>query len=283
MLKRKAELQFADDRDRRSQENAQARVPVAVIEEELQKDPIITEHEETIELLKQQVVMNSRAARRPGTDAGLEAIWSKIRAEELALKQRRKKLRALLEAQLRDGPVRGETGSLRSLGDQVAMLEQLESQYKGELQSVKEETREFNNKSFDFGLLQAEVELDEKAAREVGDEIRHVELELNQAPPRIKTFEKAKVPHAKDQEKKRKIAGLVGGGVFLLIVLAMTFWEYRTHRVGFIDDVILTTGMPVMGTLPTLTRRGAGRLANGQGPSSNVARTSSSNPSTRPV
>ena len=267
LLKRKAELQFADDRDRRSQENAQARVPVAVIEEELQKDPIITEHEERIGLLKQEVMKNSRAVRKPGTDPSLEATWSKIRTEELALKQRRKKLRALLEAQLRDGPVRGETGSLRSLGDQVAMLEQLESQYKGELQSVKEETREFNNKSFDFGLLQAEVELDEKAAREVGDEIRHVELELNQAPPRIKTFEKAKVPHAKDQDKKLKMAGLVGGGVFLLIVLAMTFLEYRTHRVGFIDDVVLTTGMPVVGTLPILTRWGAGRLANGQGSS----------------
>ena len=66
LLKRKAELQFADDRDRRSQENAQARVPVAVIEEELQKDPIITEHEETIGLLKQEVMKNSRAVAETG-------------------------------------------------------------------------------------------------------------------------------------------------------------------------------------------------------------------------
>ena len=137
LLKRKAELQFADDRDQRSQENVKARVPVAVIEEELQKDPIITEHEETIGLLKQEVMKNSRAMRKPGTDPSIEAIWSKIRTEEIALKQRRKKLRALLEAQLRDGPVRGETGSLRSLGDQVAMLEQLESQYKGDSRASK--------------------------------------------------------------------------------------------------------------------------------------------------
>ena len=39
LLRRRAELQLADDRDRMSQDNARAQVPEAVIEEELQKRP----------------------------------------------------------------------------------------------------------------------------------------------------------------------------------------------------------------------------------------------------
>ena len=143
------------------------------------------------------------------------------------------------------------------------MLEKLEAQYEAELKGIKEETRKFNNKTFDFGLLRAEVELDEKAAREVGDEIRHLELELNQAPPRIRTFEKAKVPRAKDQDKRVRFAAAAGVGIFALIVLGVTFLEYQTRRVGSIDDIVKNGGIRLVGTLPVQSARTGGTLVLG--------------------
>jgi len=264
LLKRRAELEFAGDKNARDSGSSSRKANDAEIEAELLRDPLIAKHMNNISKYKADITKSSRTSRNPRLDPSISLIWSEIRAEELALRQRRKQIRPLVESQIMSEANPQGTGKSNALGDQVAMLEKLESQYEHELRSIKEETRQFNGKSFDFGLLQAEVELDEKAAKEVGDEMRHVELELNQAPPRIKTFEKAKVPRAKDQDKKFRISLLAGGGAFLLMIIAITLREYQAQRVGFAEDVARTTGMTVMGTLPVLRRRRAnGRQVQG--------------------
>ena len=254
LLKRRAELEFAGDKNVKDTGGSSHKVSEAEIEAELLNDPLIARHTENIGKYKEEITQQSRTMRNPGLDPSISSIRNKIRAEELAMSQRRKTIRPFVASQVvgvanQEGP--GKTEALR---DQVAMLEKLESQYEHELRSIKEETRDFNGKTFDFGLLQAEVELDEKAAKEVGDEIHHVELELNQAPPRIKTFEKAKVPHVKDQDRKIRSRLMAGGAAFLLMVLAITFKEYQTQRVGFAEDVVCTTGLTVVGTLPALAQ-----------------------------
>jgi len=265
LLKRRAELEFAGDKNAKEPGGSSRKASEAEIEAELLKDPLIATHTENIRQYKEELTQQSRTIRNPGLDPSISLIRNKIRAEELAMSQRRKKMRPFVASQVLEVPNQEGTGKTEALRDQVAMLEKLESQYEHELRSIKEEMKVFNGKTFDFGLLQADVELDEKAAREVGDEIRHVELELNQASPRIKTFEKAKVPHVKDQDKKIRLSVMAGGAAFLLMVLAITFREYQTQRVGFAEDVVCTTGMTVMGTLPVLRRRGREKLGQIQG------------------
>jgi capsular exopolysaccharide synthesis family protein len=266
LLKRRAELEFAGERNERVLNGPGRQATEEAIEAELLNDPAIAQHLENIRRYKEEIMQQSRIVRNPGSDPGTSSIRMKIREEEIALSKRRKTIRPFIASQLLNVNVadKGTARNIEALRDQVAMLERLESQYQHELQSIKEETRNFYGKSFDFGLLQDEVELDEKAAREVGDELRHVELELNQAPPRIKTFEKAKVPRVKDQGRKVKISLMSGGAAFLLIVLAITFWEYQAQRVGFAHDVVQTTGMGVVGTLPALASRSRENLALGR-------------------
>jgi capsular exopolysaccharide synthesis family protein len=264
LLKHRAELDLAADKNRKGREASNREVADAAVEEELAYDPIIARHVERIRSLKAEVMRNSRTMRNPAMDPAAISVRAEIRAEELALNERRRKLRPQVEAKLRGEMKPGGTNDFESLRDQVSMLERLEAQYKAELEGIKEETRELNNKTFHLGLLRAEVELDEKAAREVGDEIRHQELELNQAPPRIKTFEKAKVPRAKDRDKRVRFAAAAGVGVFALIVLGITFWEYQARRVGSVDDVVKNGGIRVVGALPVQSARTGRILALGE-------------------
>ncbi len=254
LLKRRAELEFASDQGEGLSQQPAPGPDASELEAALQNDPAIARHAENIRRYKEELVNQSRAVRKPGLDPSISAIRNRINAEQLALANRRKQIRPLLAAELRRGNG-GESSpdKARALRDHVAMLEKLEGQYEHELNSIKQETRSFNGKSFDFGLLQTEVELDEKAAVEVGDEIRHVELELNQAAPRIRTFEKAKTPRMKDHDRKYRLTAMSGAAAFILILAAMTFWEYQAQRVGLADDVTLTTGMSLVGTLPAVS------------------------------
>jgi len=269
LLKRRAELEFANDQGGRPGPQPAPGPDDSELEIELQNDPVVARHRENIRHYREELLNQSRTVRKPGLDPSISAIRNKIKAEELALSNRLKQLRPQVAAEFRRGiggkPVPDKAGALR---DQIGMLEKLEGQYEHELNSIKQESRAFNGKSFDFGLLQTEVELDEKAAMEVGDEIRHVELELNQAAPRIRTFEKAKPPRAKDHDRKFRLTAMTGVGAFILILAAMTFWEYRTQRVGLAEDVILTTGMPLVGTLPAVSLPRSSRQALSRGGSS---------------
>ena len=58
---------------------------------------------------------------------------------------------------------------------------------------------------------------------------------------------------------------MAGGAAFLLMVLAITFKEYQAQRVGFAEDVVCTTGLTVVGTLPVLRSRGREKLGQIQG------------------
>lgn len=226
------------------------------VNQELDKDPELIAHAERINLLETQYKALAGAARAPSNDAAGRQIRRELDLERKALTARAAEIRPAIERELLAESEAPSTDGLGTLKSQIAFMKRLEEKYLKEIDQIKEERIDLNRNTFDQGMLQAELELDEKAARDMGDEIKHAEIELQQAPPRVQTLDQAQVPRVKDKDKRPIMAGVAGCGVFCLIALAVGFWEHQARRISSIDEVADDLGLPIVGSIPHLPNAG---------------------------
>jgi capsular exopolysaccharide synthesis family protein len=95
-----------------------------------------------------------------------------------------------------------------------------------------------------------EIAIATEFARKVGSEVEYVQVELN-APDRIQVLAAAKTPRTKDETRKLKAGGGGALGSFVLVVLGVSFWEFRSRRVDTADDVTNGLGLKLVGVLPS--------------------------------
>src|SRR5262249_34596139 len=88
-------------------------------------------------------------------------------------------------------------------------------------------------------------------------EALRVELRAEQ---RITEQDRADVPRVKEG-KRALLACAAGFGAFGLVLLAFSFWEFQTQKVGSADDVVTGLGLPLVGTLPVLPPRARRKLS----------------------
>jgi capsular exopolysaccharide synthesis family protein len=101
----------------------------------------------------------------------------------------------------------------------------------------------------DLEAMRDEVSQAEVVLKKVGDELGMLAAE----PPgagRVTLLEAAAVPVARNMDRQLKVLGGAAFSTFGLIVLGIALMEFRSRRVGTIEDVVQGLGLPVVGTLP---------------------------------
>jgi capsular exopolysaccharide synthesis family protein len=82
-------------------------------------------------------------------------------------------------------------------------------------------------------------------------EMDQIELE-QKAPSRVQQVEKPYVTSGLEGNRRLKTALMAAGGVLLVGLIGLVFWETRNPRVLAIDDVAKALGLRVFGTVPPL-------------------------------
>lgn len=144
--------------------------------------------------------------------------------------------------------------SLAAPREELEVLTELERTLKEEVGAFAEGSRKLNAGTLDLEALQDDIEHADKASKAIGNELETLRVEL-QAPSRVTPLERATVSLKKDDDKQTKAAAVAGAGAFSLVLLAVSFREFRARRIGSLDEVVRGLGLQLVGTLPGMPAR----------------------------
>ena len=216
----------------------------------LQKDPLYPKQLERLELLEEAVRQTMRVALDP------EAQSVQLRREAEALRQ-------VVEARRQQA----RAGVVKSLqektADRLATLKEQERLLVDKVKRLEDEAGRTKN-GVDIVPLEDDIKKAEEVVKKVGEQTQALRIEQD-APPRVTALQEA-VVLPRDDRRQLQIAGLGGLGVFGLVVFGFSWWEFRSRRVGSLDEVSQGLGLRLLGALPRMPDRVRRQLgaANGK-------------------
>ena len=218
----------------------------------------------------QAKVKRMRGLIRDPIDPALNAARSALQtAQERLLEQRgllREQLIHTLNSPGSGPPSEGEAltsgpkkSNLETFNERLEFLKRNEKDTIRDLERYRQEIAKLNTLTIDLQTEQDEYSTADTTAKKVAYEVETLNVEL-QAPRRITVAALADPPRKKDSTKQYMMCGGASFGGFALAILAVSFWEMKSMRIGSVDEVVNHLGLALVGTLPALPRRG-GKLA----------------------
>jgi capsular exopolysaccharide synthesis family protein len=238
----------------------QVEVPEALIEEQLQKDPVVTQQMAEIARLEAAYENAKQSFVAGENEPLLRRYRTPIEAARKAIAARTSQVRPALVAQLREKARHDLAVAGAQLKSKLAHLLELEKELAADLKRMESETHTLNKGSIDLESLREEIAHAESVAKQAGAQIETIKVE-QQAPARVSVLEEAYVSDADGQKKKLMATG--GGGVaaFGLVVCGLVWLDLRARRIGSLNDVKKGLGVRIIGAIPaTQDRRKSGWL-----------------------
>ncbi len=232
------------------------------VERAIQDDPVIQSFAQRADELQGSLGHAMRAARDK-SDASILTTRRELNKVRERMKkyehQLRSKLLAAAKADRREG--RTPTASpLVALEDQISVLTELERDLKDEATRFTGDTKKLGSQAVEMESIHDEISSAMEMTKLIGNELEILKLELN-APDRIKLLKDAKAPSVLGSSQRIKFTGAAAGGVFGMVVILISFLEFRGRKIDSQDDVILGLGIKVLGTVPAIPRSMNGALA----------------------
>lgn len=222
------------------------------IDARMAQDPTIAQYDAEIASWNSQLEQKLRRIRRPSDPAirHTEQEIAKLKAgrEEYALR-----LREQLVQQSRNYGVTGGGRDLVAFEEQIRVLEELEHLARSRVEGMNVENRQVSQDTWMLDQVRDELEQIDAKARQIGDEVEALNVELN-APPRVRLAEKAENPRLQ-ADKRPKMAGMAGVGAFGMALFGVSLLEYRTRRIHSIDAILGELQLRLVGALPALPSR----------------------------
>jgi succinoglycan biosynthesis transport protein ExoP len=217
-----------------------------------------------LELLKAEKEVND--AERAGVSAGSSAPYRQNRDR---LKQKiaelREELRPELESTWRTKFAQDLKLAERATSDRLKTLGKQKDELDGLVHTAREEVQRYTpgNSSIPIEILSLRDTVDStmKGIGKVAEDI--IVLRANAAKTRVSLLQRASEPRAKDISRQLKFAGAGGLGMFGLLLVGVTFLEFRSRKIGNAEDVAHGLGMTVLGTVPPLPKQARKPLPNG--------------------
>ena len=132
-----------------------------------------------------------------------------------------------------------------------------EQELKAELEQVKAEQQDLDRYSLQGDRLKHDIERVQKQLEQLQDENNRLKFEIENAPVLIEISRKAEIPHERSLRKKIMLSGGGGLALFGFFVAGIVFLEYRTQRIGTLNQLSEKLNLRVMGTVPLLPRSAA--------------------------
>jgi succinoglycan biosynthesis transport protein ExoP len=256
---RKAETEFAVQRQFRKKTAAGASIPDegtipdSVIDKYIQADGQVQQYQARINQLNKAIAVTKSLVRSP-SDPSILHPQQELRLISRQLAARQRELRLLIVEQLRaQARVEGQDSDQSTLEERIEVLKELEKLTAADVKILSEEAGSINENSLHLEDIQDEIVLADAAAKRVGNEVEALNIELN-APSRVRLIESASTPLL-ENDKRPKTAGMAGIAAFALVLLGVSWCEFRARRIDSADEVVHCLGMRLVGTLPTLPVR----------------------------
>jgi polysaccharide biosynthesis transport protein len=255
-------LQSRRQQDPELDPQAHAAGPTAAdVTKAIQNDRVVQEYLQTEEQLRATIENQSRVARKKSSDPAIAKAKSDLARVQKKRMTYVKQLRAELEVPLAESSEvrnRAESG-LASLQEQIEVLAGLEHELRDEVSKFTDDTRKLDSQAIEVESINDEVKSAEEMAKLIGRELEVLKIELN-APDRVRLLKDARGPNTADSSRQIKLAGMAAGGTFGALILLISFWEFRSQRIGSLDQVAHGLGIKVVGTVPVTRGRTTGEV-----------------------
>jgi capsular exopolysaccharide synthesis family protein len=211
------------------------------LKKEIKDDPLVQKLTLQVERLQTEVNdIKDRAANEDAADKLLRERGTLARLDkaQATLKQYTRKL----ESEIREQLKQQETAVLQG---EIAQTEE---------RLAKIVTKPAGQEALEMTQLAREEEEEEKKTLStIMGRLRDLKVEAR-AAPRAKKLDEA-VVSATDGKKKMLLTAGGGVGAFALMVLGVSWWEFRKRKITSADEVTHGFGVDLVGTLPRLPRR----------------------------
>ncbi len=262
IARKQRELAALDVRDRNYRKEP---VPSARVERELQDHPsvkVITKQLEEMELLIQQTrdavpVNQQEKALRPllgdrdGMVKGYEAVCNR--------------LRPLIEERVRVEIREGLKADMVKLAAEIDTLRFQEKDAANVFRQADDEFKKLDPANQPRTPLLEKLRHDTEQIKEGLAKVQKAIADLKVEPPsdpRALRMQSAVPPTGLDYSRQIKVAGAGGVAAFGLLLFGVSFWEFRSRKVGAASDVVRGLGMNLVGTLPVVPGRGRGPVSS---------------------
>jgi succinoglycan biosynthesis transport protein ExoP len=250
-------LQSRRQKDPEIDPQAHAPGPTAIeVSKAIQNDPVVQEYLQTEQQLRATIENQGRVARKKSSDPAIARAKGDLarvqKQREAYVKQRRAALEVPL-AESSEVRNRAESG-LASLQEQIEVMAGLEQELRDEVGKFTDDTRKLDSQAIEVESINDEIKSAEEMAKLIGRELEVLKIELN-APDRVRLLKDARGPNTSDSSRQIKLAGMAAGGTFGALILLISFWEFRSQRIGSLDQVAHGLGIKVVGTVPVTRGR----------------------------
>ena len=142
-------------------------------------------------------------------------------------------------------------------GHRIQMLTEQEKRLGEDVDEFEEKAESIGSSSLEMELMRVDIEQHDAVVKQVADERQALQVELK-SPHRIEVVQPAEVPQAlPDREELRRIS-YTGLGALLAFVVPgfLLVWrDLSRQRINSPADVVQVMRMPLLGTMPLLSRR----------------------------
>ncbi|MCR4413434.1 MAG: AAA family ATPase [Thermoguttaceae bacterium] len=207
----------------------------------LQRESELRQRREAVQMVYTPRAGSDYLERSGSTGDGLPRQIAQRRAELRAELKRRKQ--AALQA------------TIEQIQNELAIADEQEQQLLKDVEKAGKEAETFGGgSSIDIERARAEIERIDRRLDSVANEREKLEIE-NRNRPRITLIHRADPPGAPDKDRKIQLAVLAGLAGFFLPFASIIWLDARSRRINSSGEVVMTTGLDVIGAVPLLRGR----------------------------
>jgi capsular exopolysaccharide synthesis family protein len=236
------------------QQIATPRVEKEIIEDEVEKNPFVVAQWQALQKDEFEMEVLKKEATNPD-DPAIGKLKDKIDSDKAKLQSLKKELWSRAEERLTRIHNRKTQESADKLRNRIDFLESALRFLNSELEKQTGSAVELNDGGFELEREKESRKLVAATVQEINKEIYKLTVELG-APPRVMMLQPATGVPVEDFPRRLRSTSLAALGAFLAALLAVAFLEFRSYRIGSVDEVVTGLGMNVMGALPAYRARG---------------------------
>ncbi len=212
-------------------------------------------------IAKERIDLQSMKFKDGESNPLRKKLLDKVAKDEASLAMLQKQLRVQAGAQIKETRSGKLSRQVAELEHSVALRLGFEKRIREGLKALHHASLFASQTNAEAETLKVQIEADLQMASRLSSQIGDLELELK-APDRVTKFSDAYIYEPTMSRKQMMSTWAAGIGAFGLVLLGISWWEFRGRRISSVDEVVNNLGLRVVGALPALPDRRGGYAAS---------------------
>lgn len=261
---KKAQIELEMALRKQSPNFDQARVNKS-IDDIIDNDPSVQALRSKVTGLEDGIEAAERNVRNGGRDPVIRANRRQLAEAKQDLEDTINEVRSKAEAAAQGLAVTGSGNAvLADINERVEFYNTYSQFLDQKIRTLESQSVAVTQQSNDLSLIDAQIEATKEHNQKIRKRLQSLEGDL-ESPTRVKSLSPASEPRLPDTKKRLILTAGAGAGTFALVLLAISFLEYRVRRIDSSDTVSQGLGMRIIGALPATPNRSRFALPGRQG------------------